>query len=245
MTVPAFDTDGVFGEDWVYFFAKLLDSNSNHEADFIWRLLELDPCMEVLDLGCGYGRIANQLAERGCRVTGLDTTSSFLDRARRDATTRGVTVTYVEGDMRELPWTERFDRVVSWFTSFGYFDDADNRRVLSEVVRAFKPGGRFMIEMINRDWMMRRFQHASVVERDGDRIVDRHRWEPLTGRLVTERTMIRNGHTRDVQFFVRMFTFTELRDWLLDAGFTKVDGYDEIGEQLGPESNRMIVVATR
>jgi hypothetical protein len=50
MTGAAFDTDGVFGEDWVYFFAELLDSNSDHEADFIWPLLELDPRMEVLDL---------------------------------------------------------------------------------------------------------------------------------------------------------------------------------------------------
>ncbi|GAA2431261.1 class I SAM-dependent methyltransferase [Actinomadura vinacea] len=241
MTGSAFDTDDVFGEDWEYFLGGMLDSSSDHEADFIWRLLELEPGMEVLDLGCGYGRIADRLAQRGCRVTGLDSTPEFLERARRDS----AEVTYVEGDMRELPWTERFDRIVCWFTSFGYFDDDGNRRVLSEAARALKPGGRFLVETIDRDWLLRRFQHASVIERDGDRIVDRHTWEPLTGRLVTDRTVIREGRTRDLRYFVRMLTFTELRGWLHDAGFGEVEGLDETGEPLGPESNRMIVVATR
>jgi SAM-dependent methyltransferase len=245
MTGTAAEPDGVFGEDWMYFLGGMLDSGSDHEADFVWRLLDLEPGMDVLDLGCGYGRIANRLAERGCRVTGLDAAPLFLERGRSAAAERGLPVSYVEGDMRELPWTERFDRVVCWFTSFGYFDDEGNRRVLAEVARALRPGGRFLVEMIDRDWLLRRFQHASVIERDGDRIVDRHRWEPLTGRLVTDRTVIRDGRSRDQRYFVRMFTFTELRDWLLDAGFTEVDGLDEIGEPLGPESNRMIVVATR
>ncbi|MEV5328694.1 class I SAM-dependent methyltransferase [Nonomuraea sp. NPDC052634] len=78
---------------------------------------------------------ANRLAARGCRVTGLDSSQPFLDRARTTAGELGVTVDYVHGDMRRLPWTGRFDRVVSWFTAFGYFDDADDRRVLAQAPR--------------------------------------------------------------------------------------------------------------
>ena len=138
--------------------------------------------MEVLDLACGHGRIANRLAERGCRVTGLDAVPLFLDRARRDAEVRGVEVTYVEGDMRSLPWEGRFDRVVNWFTAFGYFDDDGNRRVLAETAKALRPGGRFAVELNNRDAIVRGFQPASVVDKDGDMVIDRHRMEPLTGR---------------------------------------------------------------
>jgi SAM-dependent methyltransferase len=245
MTAPVHDAEERFGEDYVYFFGELLDSHPDAEADLIRRLLELAPGTQVLDLACGYGRIANQLAALGCRVTGLDAVPSLLERARRDATALGVTVAYTQGDMRELTWSERFDRIVMWFTSFGYFDDDDNRRVLSGAARALRPGGRLLVEMLDRDWLLRRFQHAAVVERDGDHVVDRHSWEPLTGRLVTERTVIRDGAVRQSRFFVRMFTFTELRDWLLAAGFSRVEGHDESGGRLGPDSQRMIVVATR
>ena len=105
--------------------------------------------MDVLDLACGHGRIANRLAERGARVTGLDRTPLFLEVARRDAAARGVEVDYVEGDMRELAWEGGFDRVVSWFTSFGYFDDQANRGVLGGVHGALRPGGSLLIECNN------------------------------------------------------------------------------------------------
>ena len=240
-----FDADGLFDEDYLHFFADALDERAEAETDLIWRLLELEPGMDVLDLACGHGRISGPLAERGCHVTGLDATPLFLDRARRDAAERGVPVTYVRGDMRALPWTGRFDRVVNWFTAFGYFDDEDNRRVLGEVSRALRPGGRFAMELNNRDWIIRHFQPESVHEHDGDMIVERRRLDPLTGRCLTERLVIKDGKVRRVPFFVRLFTFTEVRDWLLDAGFADVSGHDENGDPLSTDSHRMIVIARR
>ncbi len=245
MDEQAFDAGSVFDEDYLYFYAAgLTDERSDAETDLIWRLLELEPGMRVLDLACGHGRISNRLAARGCEVTGLDATSMFLDLARKDAEARGVAVEYVEGDMRAIPWTGRFDRVVNWFTAFGYFDDDGNREVLSQIVRALRPGGRAALELNNRDLIVREFQPARVSERDGDLMIDRSQIEPLTGRISTERIIVRGGQVRHFPFFVRMFTFTELRDWLLTAGFTAVDGYGEDGTPLTPASRRLIVTAT-
>jgi SAM-dependent methyltransferase len=243
---PDFDAQGLFDEDYLHFYAEVLsDQRSDAETELLWRLLELQPGMELLDLACGHGRIANRLAARGCRVTGLDASPLFLDRARRDATDRGVDVEYVQGDMRRLPWTGRFDRVINWFTSFGYFDDHELRQVLAQVARALKPGGRFALEMQHRDWIVGALQPAVVVERNGDLLVDRNRFEPLTGRIVSERTIVRGGRVRRVPFFVRLFGFTELRDWLLAAGFTTVDGYDQDGVPLSAASHRLLVIAQR
>jgi SAM-dependent methyltransferase len=246
-TEPPFNFEGVFDEDYLYFYAEPLDARADAEAELICRLLELEPGMEVLDLACGHGRIAGALAARGVHVTGLDATPLFLEKARRDAATRGIAVTYVEGDMRSLPppWTGRFDHVINWFSAFGYFDDAGNRRVLEEAARVLAPGGGFALEMNNRDWVVRHFQPASVDERDGGLLIDRRRFEPLTGRIVTQRTVIRDSQVRHTPFFVRMLTFTELRDWLIGAGFSQVDGYDENGSPLALESRRMITVARR
>ena len=175
------------------------DEASDRQTELVWRVLELEPGMEVLDLACGHGRIANRLAERGARVTGLDATPLFLERARTDARQRGVDVEYVEGDMRELPWENRFDRIVSWFTSFGYFDsDEEDKRVLRAARRALRSGGRLLIENNNLPELVKRWQPSVVVERDGNFLIDRSTFDPVTGRATTDRTIVRDGRTRTV-----------------------------------------------
>lgn len=245
MQKPAFDVGGLFDDDYLFFFADRLDQRADAETDLIWDLLELTPGMRVLDLACGHGRIANRLAERGCQVTGLDSTATFLDRARRDARARGVTVDYVRGDMRRLPWTAEFDRVISWFTSFGYFEDDDNQRVLGQAATALRPAGRLLLDLNHYAELARIFQSAVVIERGDDLLVDQNRLDPLTGRSLVTRTVLRGGVTRRVPFFVRLFTFPELRDRLHAAGFTSVTGLGEDRCPLSAESNRMITIAAR
>ena len=238
--------DEVFDEDYLYFYDDLLtDELSDRQTELIWQLLELEPGMAVLDLACGHGRIANRLAERGARVTGLDATPLFLEQARADAAQRGVEVEYVEGDMRTLPWEGRFDRIVNWFTAFGYFDDDDNRRVLREAHAALRPDGRLLIENNNLAELLGRWLPWIVVERDGNFLIDRSSFDPTTGRATTERVLVRDGRTRRFSFSVRMFFAVELRDWLLDAGFASVDFYDGEGEPLTAQGRRMITIARR
>lgn len=147
---PRFDVEDVFDDDYLYFYGDRLAQIADDQADLIWRLLELESGMDVLDVPCGHGRITNRLAARGCCVTGLDATPRFLDLARRDAAERGVEVTYVHADMRALEWTGTFDRAVNWFSSFGYFTDEENHQVLAEAHRALRPGGRLLIETLHQ-----------------------------------------------------------------------------------------------
>ena len=234
-----------FGEDYLHFYESFLtDELSETQTERIWRLLGLEPGVEVLDVPCGHGRIANRLAARGARVTGLDADALFLDRARADAAAGGVEVEYVEGDMRTLPWEERFDLVLNWFTSFGYFDDDGNRAWVREARKALRPGGRLVLDLWNRDAMSGVWLPVTMNERDGDLLIDRHHFDVLTGRAETDRVLVRDGRVRTVRFSVRCFTFTELRDWLLDAGFTGVAGSGPEGEPLTLQVRRMMVVAT-
>ena len=247
MDEPRFDVEAVFGEDYLYFYADIVDEHrSEAEVDLLWNILALERGMAVLDAPCGHGRIAHRLAARGVRVTGLDANQLFLDVARRDAAERTVDVEYVHGDLRSLPWEGRFDVVVNWFTSFGYFGDDDNRRVLQEAAKALKPGGRVVIDVHNRDAFQRNRLPVTMTERDGDLMVDKHAFDVIAGRIETERIVVRGGSVRRSVFSVRFFTFTELRDWLLQAGFSAVEAYDNpSGEALTGESRRMIVVAAK
>ena len=242
---PAFDTAEVFDQDYLHFHRRELDERADAETDLIRQLLDAPAGAEVLDLACGHGRIANRLAERGYRVAGLDQSASFLDHAREDARARGVEVEYAAADMRELPRDREFDAVINWFTAFGYFDDPGNRAVLAEVFRVLRPGGRFLLELNNYAWILRHYRDAIVVEQDDDLMVDRNHLDPLTNRQRTERALFRDGRVRNTRFCVRMLTFPEIRDWLLDAGFVQVRGLGEDGAPLTAEHRRMIVLAQR
>lgn len=245
MPTPEFDTDGLFDHDYLHFTGDALDEHSSRDSELVATLLGLDGGEHVLDLACGHGRIANQLARRGCTVTGLDASTVFLDRARHDAREAGLTVHYVHGDMRHLPWEAEFDHVVNWFTAYGYFDDHDNAQVLHEVARALRPGGTFLLDINNHAWLLRNFQPTRLLRHGEDLMIDHSELDLDTYRIVSRRTLVRDGRTRTVPYFVRLFSFPEIRDRLHTAGFTSVHAVGEDAEPLRLDHRRMIVSATR
>jgi hypothetical protein len=110
-----FDAAAMYGEDYLYFFAAPSDLTEfavhgpsvsgadlpgEAAAELAWLRLDLRPGMSVLYLACGHGEMANRLAARGCRVTGLDSSAVWpgdlrqaavrLSRATGLATFRGI-----------------------------------------------------------------------------------------------------------------------------------------------------------
>jgi SAM-dependent methyltransferase len=247
MDETRFDTEQVFTPNhYYYFFAEdLLPERIEREVAVIWQRLDLHPGMRVLDLACGNGRIANALARRGCRVTGLDITPAFLEQAKQIAAAEELTATYRLRDMRTLPWTAHFDAIVNWMSAYGYFGDEENRQVLSEAHRALKPGGKLLLELNNRDWVLQHFQRSSVVQRDGNYLVDQRHYDVSTGRVYTERLILFAGERSVMRFFVREFSYHELAAWLRQVGFERVTGYDWDGQPLSLYSQRMIMVAQK
>ncbi len=240
-----FDFDQVFGDDYLHFYSgELTDERSQKEADLIVRLLDLKPEMRVLDIPCGHGRIAQRLAAFGCSVVGIDSSERFLAVARRAA----PSVDFRPADMRHFTADAEFDAIVNWFTSIGYYDDATDRAILAGWRKALKPGGKLIVEHQNRERIIALIAHIGdhsdhFVDRGNDLLVDRTTYDPASGRMNTERISVRDGQVHRYHFSVRSFSFNELRQWLLDAGFAEVDGYGPDGEPYGLQSRRMVAVA--
>jgi SAM-dependent methyltransferase len=142
-----------------------------------------------------------------------------------------------------------FHAAINWFSSFGYFDDDGNRRVLCAFADALRPGGRLLLEMHDRDALVARIADAgepvTVLERGDDLVVDRARFDPVAGRSTTERIVVRDGRVRRTQFTLRMPTFPELHGWLADAGFSHARALDEHGAPFASGARRLLVLATR
>ena len=104
--------------------------------------------LQLLDVGCGGGLLAEEFARMGFRVTGLDRSTPTLDAARTHAAGNGLEIDYLRGEADSLPFeAKRFD-VVSCCDVLEHVDDPE--RVLGEIARVLKPGGVFLFDTINR-----------------------------------------------------------------------------------------------
>ena len=240
-----FDADATFDEDYAYFAeAELTEQRTAQEVETIWRILDLTEGAAILDLGCGPGRIATALARKGARVTGLDRSERLLAQAREIAA--DLHVDYRAGDMRDLPRDAWFDAVLLWNTSFGYFDERDNARVLAEAFKVLKPGGRLLVDQAHRAALLGRPLPATdLIRRGPDFALNILDFDPVTERLEMERILVRGGRVRHLPYSVRLYGAPEFAEMLRQAGFSSSRPLDYTGGPLSRQSPALLMLARK
>ena len=219
----------------------------------ICAMLQMERRMRVLDLACGFGRIANRLALRGHSVLGVEFLPGFLEIAQFEAKQMaervrraGGAVEFRQGDMRKVTNADEFERVVMVFNSFGYFSDAENRQVLENAARALKPGGLLGFDVAHRDGVLNNFHPHYVAEKEGNLLISRFSFDPQTGILRNDRIVIRGGERRDRPINMRLYSATEIRDLLRSVGLEPVGLYEEWdGSELQMDSPSMVVIGRK
>jgi SAM-dependent methyltransferase len=172
----------------------------------------------VLDLACGAGRYLRALQAHGARVVGLDLSFDLL-RAARGAGL-GDAVGLVRADMRHLPLAAaRFDLVLSMFTSFGYFDTADDdRAMLHEVARVLRPDGDLVLDFLNAERLRRELVPESRDRRGRFEVWERRSLDASRDLLVKEIELRDGDERRHYREQVRLWTADTLAHALAQAG---------------------------
>ena len=137
-----------FNEEYLRTISPDIDAITERDIQFIDRSLSLQNGSRILDLACGIGRHSMMLAQRQFEVVGLDISMALLQRALNEAQRRSLSIKFVHGDMRSMNFHNIFDGCFAWQTSFGFFDDVTNFRVLQGITKALKPGGRLLLDVI-------------------------------------------------------------------------------------------------
>ncbi|MCR4438292.1 MAG: methyltransferase domain-containing protein [bacterium] len=186
---------------------------TEQEVTFLTEQLRLHPDERILDLACGAGRHSIELARRGFRPVGVDLSARMLQVARACARQHDAKVHLVRADARALPFAGNFDVAFSLCEgAFGILEsDADNRRVLSEVHRALRPGGRFLLNALHAAFAFRR--------PEGDEHLDVERCVGYW----TERGVDEQGREFSLACSNRYYTCPEIKLLLEMAGFEVVE----------------------
>ncbi len=241
--------EDLFNDDYIRTMEKLTDAQVATEVDFIETSLGLERGGAMLDLACGTGRQAIELARRGYEVVAFDLSLSMLARAGDEAQEREVKLNFVQGDMREMTFEGQFDGVYCWNTAFGYFDEEKNAQVVDRVRGSLKAGGLFLLDVVNRDFIVRQSPSLAWFEGDGCVCMDEMTVDFITSRMKVKRTlMLDDGRSRETEYSMRVYSLHELGRILHEHGFkvTEVSGRIATpGVFFGNESPRTIILAEK
>jgi SAM-dependent methyltransferase len=167
------------------------------EVDFLIDALDLRPGQRVLDVGCGPGRHANELATRGIAVHGVDISQRFIDLA---AAAAPAGATFERLDARQLPFIAEFDAAICLCQgAFGLMTaDGDDAAVLDGIATALKPKGRMALSAFSSYYAVK-YHHEAT-------------FDAVAG-VSHERTEIRDemGRLAEVDLWTACYTPRELR----------------------------------
>lgn len=202
------------------------------ECDFIADALDLDLNAELLDVPCGEGRHAVELARRGYRPTGVELSGTALARARAAAAAEPEIdrpPVFLQRDMRALQGLGPFRGAYCLGNAFGYFDGAECRRFLTALAGTLEPGSGFLLHSgMVAESLLPNFEPEVEVEVGAYRMVCENRYDVLAGRLDTHYRLSRGTQVEERLGHHWIFTLAEVRAMLETAGFAAVEAFAEI-----------------
>ena len=222
--------------------------DTRKEADFIEKVISRRGF--VLDLCCGTGRHSVALSERGWNVVGIDLSKNLLAIAKIRMKRAGVKIPLVRADMRFFPFRDSlFKAVINMFTSFGYLPaESDDAVSLLEVNRTLRGEGKFLLDLANRDHIIKTFRERDWAEFEPFFLLERRSLNLKGSKLTSQWTLVQKntGRVRSIEHNVRLFTITRVEQLLNEAGLMVKDvygGYEE--QEFTLEASRMIVLAKK
>jgi len=224
------------------------------EVDFVERELGFERTRRILDIGCGTGRHAIELARRGYRVTGIDLSEAQLTRAREKAAAAGVAVDFQRRNATQPHFQQEFDAAIMICEGAFSLMETDelNYAVLVHAAAALRPGAKLLFTTLNALYPLYHSVQELLNANGAGEVIDKLTFDLLTFREQAELTFTDDaGQSHTVQTNERYYTPAELRWLLKTAGFAKVDIFGgRLGQfsrehALTPNDFEMLVIAEK
>ncbi|CRX38364.1 class I SAM-dependent methyltransferase [Estrella lausannensis] len=228
-----------FNEDYLRLYAARGGEEAAKNARFIIKALRLSGNERVLDVGCGSGRYVFVFRELGFAIEGIDFSPFLIEIAKKEAKKQSLSPTLFHlGDIRTSALSPQYDTLLSLFTSFGYFSDAENLNVLKAMRGKVRSKGKLFLDYLNPNYVIEHLLPKEELILNGEKIV--------IERQVTEGCVEKKIAFPTKEYFerVKLYSLEELTELLHQAGFERTNAYGSFeGEAYNLFSPRLILTA--
>jgi SAM-dependent methyltransferase len=224
----------------------LTPERTKAEVDFILAELNLNHGDNLLDVGCGSGRHALDLAGRGFQVVGIDPSKAMIQAARQAAFGMENKPLFVQARAEEFKTGQKFKAALCLFTTLGQIEDGgDNRALINKVFNLLSPDGCFIVEIPHPEWVkVNLVSEEYIPSQKGVMYIERSFSE--TDNTVTEIfTRVSRAERRVYLLKYRLFSLEELTSMLEKCGFSIAalyGGYQDL--PAGPDHPSILVFST-
>lgn len=237
--------NGYYKEIWRQIFPE---KTTQAETDFIVEEGGLQTDSLVLDIMCGYGRHALELARRGIKVTAVDNLPDYTDEIKEKATTENLDIECICTDVLEFQAGEQYDAVICMGNSLQFFDEENTLTLLSNIASNMKPGGKLFINT----WSLAEIVMKQGKEKSWSRFNDllllvESKFLLRPARIETTSIIITGKGEREEKGAVDyIFSIAELETMLNKSGFWLKEVYSIPGKkQFTPGEPRAYIVAVK
>ncbi len=232
---------------------------------YLEKVLKLKKECSVLEIACGYGRHAIELAKRGYNVLGIDHSTALIEDANQAAKEvtkegNGIDIRFIQDNILGLDYKNDFDAAYMLDMTFGLFDDEENQLVLRNIAKALKPGGKVLLEMFNpnnvehllkRDWHLWDKDNKPLSDWNEDIAkmdIIENSFDPITGRIRFMNIHIDQNWKKTIYppNFLRVYTLPEVKRMLQYVGMKIIDVKGDTQDPTTPFSIfslEMVVIA--
>lgn len=224
-------------------YDHLTPARTRREIDAVLQLSGVPAPGPVVDLGCGPGRHAVELARRGYEVTAIDQARSLLQAGAERARRHNVSVEWVEGDLRTYEEPEEFALGISLFNTFGYASDADNAQMMQCAARSLRPGGTLVVEMFHRDHYVREFVPQTWEKKRRFIEITAVELDCYTSRFEIDAIYVFADHREGHHFSIRVYSLPEMEHIVNTAGLEIEHVFGGLDRRpLSIEADRLVLV---
>jgi 2-polyprenyl-3-methyl-5-hydroxy-6-metoxy-1,4-benzoquinol methylase len=236
---------GYYKEIWRQIFPE---KTTLAEADFIIEEGGLQKDSLVLDLMCGYGRHALELARKGIKVTAVDNLPEYTDEMKEKAASENLDIDCICSDVMEFRAGKQYDAVICMGNSLQFFDEEDTVALLSNMAPNLKPGGKLFINTWSlAEIVMKQFKEKSWSRFHDLLLLVESKFLLRPARIETTSIIITgNGEREEKKAVDYIFSIAELESMLNRSGFQLKEVYSIPGKkQFTPGEPRAYIVAVK